>query len=115
MRQPHHLVSYSTDPNQPINNVNWFQAQAYCQWRGAELPTEVQWEYASRGPDRLIFPWGDTFDGDQANHCDRLCGESSWMRHDYVHQEYDDGYAGYISCRELSNRRIVGGDTRSSW
>ena len=84
---------YSTDPNQPINNVNWFQAQVYCQWRGAELPTEAQWEYASRGPDRLIFPWGNTFDGDQANHCDRLCGEL-FTSYNYVHQEYDDGYAG---------------------
>ena len=35
----------------PINCVDWSQARAYCQWLGAgfDLPTEAQWEKASRG------------------------------------------------------------------
>ncbi|MEO8392799.1 MAG: SUMF1/EgtB/PvdO family nonheme iron enzyme [Chloroflexota bacterium] len=52
---------YSADADQPINNVSWTQALTYCQWRGARLPTEPEWEYAARGPDSLIFPWGDQF------------------------------------------------------
>ncbi len=35
----------------PVNNVNWPQSQAYCKWRGSayDLPTEAQWEMAARG------------------------------------------------------------------
>ncbi|MBC7813697.1 MAG: SUMF1/EgtB/PvdO family nonheme iron enzyme [Burkholderiales bacterium] len=53
---------YSTRDNQPLNGVTWFQAGDYCNWRGMHLPTEVEWEYAARGPDGLTYPWGNTFD-----------------------------------------------------
>jgi len=47
--------------NHPINGVDWNQARAYCQWRGSDLPTEAQWEYAARGSDvaNHIYPWGN--------------------------------------------------------
>lgn len=55
---------YSTRGDQPINNVSWSNARAYCEWRGARLPTEPEWEYAARGPDSRIYPWGDQFNPD---------------------------------------------------
>lgn len=47
--------------------VTWFEAEAYANWRGGTLPTEAQWEYAARGPESLIYPWGNEWDADLAN------------------------------------------------
>ncbi len=56
-------VSYPgfTDPQQPRVGVSWYEAQAYAKWRGAALPREAQWEYAARGPQAMLYPWGDTY------------------------------------------------------
>ena len=43
----------------PVNCVDWQQAKHYCEWRGAALPSEAQWEFAARGSDGRIYSWGD--------------------------------------------------------
>ncbi|MCC7447865.1 MAG: formylglycine-generating enzyme family protein [Anaerolineae bacterium] len=50
-----------TDPKRPREHITWFEARDFCAKRGARLPTEAEWEYAARGPDNLVYPWGNDF------------------------------------------------------
>jgi formylglycine-generating enzyme required for sulfatase activity len=66
------------NPAQPVVGVSWFEAQAYANWLSAQsraayrLPTEAEWEAASRGREGRLFTWGDA--------CDPLRGNVSATR-----------------------------------
>jgi formylglycine-generating enzyme required for sulfatase activity len=70
----------------PVVHISWSQANDYATWLGMRLPTEVEWEYAARGPDGLVYPWGNTFDGRNLNFCDANCAV------DWRNPNVDDGF-----------------------
>jgi len=51
----------------PVTGINYFDATAFATWKGRRLPTEQEWEKASRGTEGLRWPWGNRFDESKAN------------------------------------------------
>ncbi len=49
----------------PVTGVSWYEAAAYCAWRGSRLPTLFEWEKASRNgrvsKRGVLMPWGAAY------------------------------------------------------
>ncbi len=77
---------------QPVVQVSWNDAGAYCAWAGARLPSEGEWEYACRAGTQTKFWWGDSEQeaGKYANLLDRTA-KAAWP--DRAAFDTDDGYA----------------------
>jgi len=111
----------------PMVQVSWYGAAAYCNWRSEEegyetcydpcdpnspcdfskkghrLATEAEWEYAARGGlSGRRFPWGDTISHSQANYYSYWQQSSPYYSYDVSptqghHPTWDDGVCPYTS------------------
>lgn len=69
--------------NHPVTCVSWQMAMMYCEEQGKKLPTEAQWEKAARGQEGWLYPWGNEWKPEYANHG---LGKSPWA-------DASDGFA----------------------
>lgn len=55
----------------PVTNVTWEDAMAFAKSVGKRLPTEEEWEFAARGTDGRLYPWGNEWEAGRANSQDK--------------------------------------------
>jgi iron(II)-dependent oxidoreductase len=84
------------EPQLPVANICWYEADAYCRWAGKRLPAECEWEIAATGVEgspaaNLDWKAGGTCDvsshpeGDSIYGCRQMIGNVwEWTSSDFL-------------------------------